>query len=141
MCDGSERIADEELIYRRIPVSLNLYNPDLNPSPDPRSFRPIKLDTNGLSLVRAKYSTPQQVAVTDHGRKYWIAVLKAGDIRACSIGALDVVPAPLPNNPGHAEIPSLTYQNRRDTDVLQLWLADNCVEILGPFPVDDSAEL
>jgi len=139
MCDGTERIADEELIYRRIPVSQNLYNPDLNPSPDPRSFRPIKLDTNGLSLVRTKYSTPQQVAETGHGKKYWIAVLKASDIRACTIQPLDVVPAPLHDYPGHAEIPSLTYQNRRDTDVLQLWLADNCLEIIGPLPEGDSA--
>ena len=135
MLDGTEPIADGEELYRRIPISNNWYDPATDSRPSPKAFRPHRADETGLSVFRAKYNTPDQVAENERGSRYYIAVLRAGDLRA---NGLEVVPKAVPPDcPGHAEILSLTYENRRTAEAegQQLLLAERlCVRIEGPFP-------
>ena len=133
MGEGTEPIEDDEELYRRIPVSMNWYDPELDAPPSPKAFRPREPEIGGLSVSRAKYKTPQEVAHNDHGRQYYVAVLRAGDLRD---RGLEVAPRPIsPDDPGHAELPDLCASNRRDTEDLQLMLAEKlCLRVIGPFP-------
>ena len=132
MLEGADPIADDEELYRRIPVSQNWYDPSLDPAPSHRAFRPLLYDRTGLSVTRAKHTTPEEEAETGKGNKYFIAVLRAGTLRNHGV---DVVPSPEARNPGHAELPGLRYEKRKQTEDLQLLLAHRlCVRIEGPYP-------
>lgn len=136
--DGTEPIAPDEVLYRRIPADkrLGLYDPELGARPSPEAFRPRQYDTTGLSLYRGKYKTPRQIAFNEQGKRFYIAELHAAALQAHGI---KVVPAPIPGDPGHAEILDLTYQNRRTDrgEELQVLLArELCVRIHGPFGTD-----
>ena len=135
MGDGTEPIADDELLFRRIPPKTNWYNPAKSPKPDHRAFGPQENDETGLSLDRQKYNdTPQEAARKGRGAQYYIAVLRAGDIRA---RGLRVEPRPRPADPGHAEISDLTYECKKTTESLnaqQTLAAELCLEVLGPVP-------
>ena len=141
MLDGTEPIADEEELYRRIPVSPNWYDPAVDSHPSPRAFRPIDEDKSGLSLYRAKYKSIRQVAENLRGKRYYVAVLRAGALREYGI---KVVPKPIPpHDLGHAEIPSLTYTNRKEQRAVeqQLLLAEKlCLRVEGPFPEIDETQ-
>lgn len=68
------------------------------------------------------------------GKLYFVAELRAGDLRAAG---LDVIPVPRENEPGHAEIPNLTYANRKDdkSEEFQVLLAHKlCPKVHGPYP-------
>ncbi len=62
MFDGSEAIADHELLYRRIPAASGFFDPQVDPNPSPLAFRPTQQDTTGLSLSRAKYKSLEEDA-------------------------------------------------------------------------------
>ncbi|MDY7009862.1 MAG: hypothetical protein SVV80_03830 [Planctomycetota bacterium] len=132
MGDGSEPMEDDEYLYRRI--LLQYFNPSQGSEPSPKAFRPRKHDETGLSVFRAKYVTPEQVAQNDRGKRYYVARLRAGDLRD---NGIKVVPRIEGHEPGHAELPDLTYDNR-STDVgeeaQQLLARRLCLEVLGPFP-------
>jgi hypothetical protein len=133
MClrDGTEAIEDDELLYRRIPEIW--HNPDVSEAPSPRAFKPTEHDLTGLSLDRAKYKSLEDAAKGQAGKRYYVAILRAGDLRARGI---DVVPKPHPDNPGHCEIPNLLYETRKQTESQekQVRLAhDLCLRIEGPF--------
>ena len=116
---GAEPIADDEILFRRIPASLNLYDPQSQPPLLPDAFRPNANDKTGLSVYRSEYKSLEETARGREGKMYYVAVLRAGDLRAAGI---EVVPRPLKDDPGHAEIPGLTYDNRR-TDRSIEWKA------------------
>lgn len=140
MGDGREPIEDDELLYRRVPEHPPFYDPATDPKPTPQAFRPHRKDTAGLSVYRAKYKTPEQVAVNPRGKRYYVAVLRAGDLRD---GGIEVVPRPESEDPGHAVLPQLTYENRQ-TDAAEeaaVLLAEKlCLEVKGPFPPAVSQE-
>lgn len=97
---GSENIADDELLYRRVPVKPPWYDPEIDSRVSPVAFRPHKdLDAEGLSLQRAIYITPEAMARNDRNKRYYVAVLSAGELR--TIG-LEIVPDPQPGKPGHS---------------------------------------
>jgi len=131
---GAEPIADDELLFRRIPASLNLYDPQCLPPLLPDAFRPNANDTTGLSVYRSKYKSVEETAHGREGKTYYVAVLRAGDLRKVGI---EVVPRPREADPGHAEIRGLTFDNRR-TDQSIEWkslLAQKlCIRVEGPFP-------
>jgi len=81
MPEGSEPVADHEILYRRIPATGGFYDPHVDPNPSPLAFRPTQLDTTGLSLSRAKYKTLEQAGQGREGKQYFVAVLRAGDLR------------------------------------------------------------
>jgi hypothetical protein len=134
--DGSEPIADYEIVYRLIPAATGFYDPSVDPRPSPLAFRPTKHDTTGLSLLRAKYTDVEQAGRGREGKQYYVAVLRAGDLRRLG---MDVVPKPLEHDPGHCEIAELTFANRKAMPFAewQALLAEQlCLRIEGPFPQD-----
>lgn len=101
-------VADEEFVFRRIPVSMSWY--DLaNNLLSPYAFNPIPNDLTGLSVTRAKLCSIEDAAKGKSKSGYYVATLRVGDLRK---HGMDVIPKPLEDNPGHAEIPELTYQNK-----------------------------
>lgn len=137
MDDECDPITDDELLYRRIPVSQGWYDSEKKLSPSPKAFRPNEVrDKTGLSVFRAKYVTMTELTQNPSGKQYYIAVLRAGDLREHGI---DVIPKPNPSSlPGHAELPSLRADNRKNDDAeeTQLLLAQKlCLRVEGPYPV------
>ena len=135
--DGTEPIDDEELLYRRIPASQDWYDPSKEPNLAVPAFRPRKYDTTGISLSRAKYKSLREAAQNPRGKSCYIAVLRAGDLRSAGI---EVVPRPEDGDPGHAEIPSLNYENRK-SDQAKEWIVllahELAKEVEGPFEGED----
>lgn len=136
---GSEPVADDELIYRRIPVSQHWYDPAADPHPLLQAFRPRTDDVTGLSVVRGEpYNTAEQAAQGPSKSGYYVAVLRVGALRAHGI---DVLPRPIAGVQGHAEIPNLTAANR-DSDeakrIMELLAERLCLRVEGPFSVRPS---
>jgi hypothetical protein len=138
--DPSTHVDDEEFVLRRIPRSTGWYDPAAD-IVDPRAFRPPERDTTGLSVSRAKSdahpdfrSAAEDAAAGGNASGYYVAVLRVGDLRAHGI---DVVSKPeLPENPGHAEIPMLTYATRKSdeaTDAISLMAGKLIIRVEGPF--------
>lgn len=129
----SEPIEDDEVLYRRVPVSQDWYDPQSDPSLAADAFKPGRHDTTGISVSRAKYKSLEEAARGRPGKSYFVAVLRAGDLRSRGI---EVVPRPGENDPGHAELPGLTYETRK-TDQASEWrtlLAQELtVRVEGPF--------
>lgn len=129
-----EPVGDEEIVYRRIPTKPEYFDPIVSPTPTPLAFRPREQDTTGLSVYRANYVSPQQVATNSRGAKFFVASLRVCDLRA---NGIDVVARPKPDEPGHAEISSLTYLERNTDSAreMQQLLAEKLwFKIEGPYP-------
>jgi hypothetical protein len=136
--DSTDPIDDEELLYRRVPASTGWYSPEAGLSP--QAFAPHKtLDATGLSVYRGKYKSVEDVARGRPGRSYYVAVLRAGDLRAKGI---EVVPRPAPGDPGHAELCQLHSRNRKTAETLerQRILAAVCLRVEGPFETNESGQ-
>jgi len=127
-------IGNGERLYRRIPVSRCYYNPEISPLLSPEAFGPDKSrDVTGISLDRASFRSPEEAAQGPSVQGYYLAVLNIEDLWKHGI---EVVPKPVPGNPGHVEIPALNSANRKETATQELkkLLAHKLVaEILGPF--------
>lgn len=125
---GAEPVADDELLFRRIP--LVWYQNGLLSH---QAFAPHKVnDTTGLSVSRAKLTSIHDAARGRFGRSYFIAVFRAKDLRKHGI---EVVPRPLPDDRAHAEFPDLRADNRKAEETLQRQqlLVELCTRVEGPF--------
>jgi hypothetical protein len=91
---GSEPVSDDELLYRRIPTSTGWYDANRVPPLEPEAFRPNRNDQAGISVARAKYKSVDQAAIGRAGKAYFVAVLRAGDLRAAG---MEVAARPLPH--------------------------------------------
>jgi hypothetical protein len=133
--DGTEPIADDELILRRIPVSQGWFDPLVAPHASPLAFRPRDDDLTGLSVVRGlPYNTFNAAAQGPSKRGYYLAVFRAGDLRGKGIHR---VPRPVPGIAGHAEITDLTVGNRDTDEARQLMVLlahELYLRVEGPFP-------
>jgi hypothetical protein len=131
---ADEPIGDDEVLYRRIPVSQNWYDPQVSLNPLPTAFRPHRDDSTGLSVLRGSpFNTAEQAAQGPSPSGYYVAVLRAGDLRAHGV---EVVPRPIEGVSGHAEIANLTAANRDsdETKSLMVLLARKmCLRVEGPF--------
>ena len=127
--NGSEPVADDEILYRRIPVSRGYYSEGLL---SPEAFHPRKDEQTGISVYRAKYKSVKDAARGKSSKGYYVAVLRAGDIRKHD---MNVAARPLPGDPGHAELPELTGDNRRtdETYMRKRRLTTLCLRVEGPF--------
>lgn len=127
--DGTESVADDELLYRRIPVSTGWYSKG---TLSPEAFDPRKEETTGISLYRAKYKSIEEAAKGKSKSGYYVAVFRAGDLRQ---NGIDVVPRPSPDDPGHGELPGLTCHNRLEPETQQrkLLLTTLPQSVEGPF--------
>lgn len=127
-----EPIGDDELLYRRVPVSTGWYDPATQEL-SPRAFHPhAKQDTTGISLSRSRYQTVQQAAQGRPGKRYYVAVLQVKDLRKHGIA---IEPRPTAENPGHVELPALRSENRRSNEAQELerLLSELTVRVEGPF--------
>lgn len=125
-------IADDELLFRRIPEATHWYRPDTG-FIDPAALSPNKNDVTGLSLGRAAFHSIEQEAAKGRvGKRYYVAVLPAAAAKA--VGAV-IVPRPLVDAPGHAEISNLTFQTRRSGESRKLVEAIRTavIRVEGPF--------
>src|SRR5690349_11055638 len=111
--EGTDPIAEDETLYRRIPVSMNWYKDGLL-SLD--AFDPRKDETTGISIYRAKYKTIEEAAKGKSKQGYFVAILLAGELRQ---NGFRVEPKPLPGDPGHSELPDLTCDNRETPETIQ----------------------
>jgi hypothetical protein len=114
-----EPISDQEILFRRIPVSTGWYDPSRTPPLEPEAFRANRNDLAGISLSRAKYKTVEQAAEGRPGKSYYVAAFRAGDIRAAG---MHVVASPTPADASHAEIANLTYDSRKSKQAVE-WRA------------------
>ncbi len=130
-----EPIDDDERLFRRIPESTGWFDPGSSPpSLSFYAFRPGKHDSTGLSVYRERYKAIEEVARPRSGKRYYVAVLRAGDLREHGI---TVEPKPLEGDPGHSEITVLTYENRKQNKSLErqkLLSEVLTLKIEGPFP-------
>ena len=133
--DGTEPIADEEFLYRRIPASTDWYSTETGLKPE--AFGPLKTDATGLSISRAKYKSIEEAARGRPGKSYYVAVLRAGDLRQ---NGIEPAPKPMPDDPGHAELPDLNADNRKTDQTLELQrvLVSLTLRVEGPFAPADS---
>lgn len=130
MGDESEPITDEEVLYRRVPASTGWYSRETGLKPE--AFAPRQDDTTGLSVSRGKYKSIEEAARGRPGKTYYVAVLRAGDLRKQGIA---IEPRPRAGDPGHSELPDLNSGNRKTTETLerQRVLASLCLCVEGPF--------
>jgi hypothetical protein len=132
---GLEPIGDEEFLYRRIPASMDWYDPATQ-TVQPEAFGPNKnRDFTGISVSRSKYASVQDAARSQPGKRYYVAVLSAKDIRRAG---MSIEPRPqLPDkfDPSHAELPDLNAGNYKDSVTLerQRTLARLVLSVEGPI--------
>ena len=133
MGDGTEPIEDDELLYRR--VRVDDFDPEQDKYPPRQAFHPSRHDDTGVSVFRAKYTSLEEAARNDRGKQYYVAVFCAGDLRKHGI---EIVPRPeFPDQPGHAELPGMTYASRKEDQVKeweQLLAQKLCFGVEGPLP-------
>jgi hypothetical protein len=128
--DESEPISDDEILYRRVPISMEWIDPH---GVSAEAFAPRKEDHLGLSVFRAKFLPLEEAARGSSKQGYYVLELRAGDLRGAGI---DIVPAPIADKAGHAEIPALKYERPESDASLEIrqLLADRLVrKIHGPF--------
>lgn len=123
-------IGDDELLYRRVPVSTGWYSQG---GLSPEAFNPRKgFDTSGISMSRAKHTSLEDAAKGTSKQGYYIVILRAGDLRK---HGFRVDSRPTPDDPGHAELPDLndTSLNTNQAREMMLVLSKLSLKIEGPF--------
>ena len=128
--DESDPIADDEILYRRVPVSKEWIDEH---GVSAEAFAPRKDDLTGLSVYRQRFLTLEDAARGASKQGYYVIELRAGDLRNAGI---DIVATPLEGVRGHAEIPGLKYENPASNESLEIRqiVADRLiVRIHGPF--------
>jgi hypothetical protein len=136
VCNGIDPIDDDELLYRRVPLSQNWYDFD-SQELNAQAFAPNKnRDTTGLSVSRAKYKSLEDAARGQPGKSYLVAIVRAGDLARAGI---QVVPRPGDGadfDPAHAELLELNAGNYKSTETLERMRklsCELCLGVEGPF--------
>jgi hypothetical protein len=129
-CDGTEPVAEDEILYRRVPVSMGWCS---ETDVSPNAFDPRDDETTGISIYRAKYKSIEAAAKGRSKRGYFIVVFRASDLLRAGIR---IEPRPLLDDIGHAELPQLTSQTR-DSDEAKSFMVKLATmlwaRIEGPF--------
>lgn len=142
MDNGVDPIADDELLYRRVPESTGWYNPSTGIL-SPLAFAPHKeRDRTGLSVSRARFrGSPRDEALRGRpGRTYYVAVLRAGDLRSSGIAIVPSPHTPDGFDDAHAQLPDLNSGNRKSNETLQrqrLLAETLSLRVEGPFTVPE----
>jgi hypothetical protein len=131
-------ISNDEVLYRRIPKSMNWHHPGEVVEVDDEAFRPHKVnDTTGLSFQRARsddhpeFMSIEQAAFGPSPKGYVVALLSVGTLRKLGV---QIDPRALEGNPGHAEIPQLNSHNRTSDEGVALMrlLAASVIRVVDP---------
>jgi len=112
-----EPIGDDEVLYRRIPVSTAWYADKVIYGD---AFQPRKDEHTGISLFRDKFRTVEEVAKGKAKQGYYVASLRVSDLRRAGI-----IVEPRPDTPegwdnAHVEIPGLNAGNRQTNEAEEL---------------------
>ncbi|NQV25708.1 MAG: hypothetical protein HQ518_15225 [Rhodopirellula sp.] len=149
----TDRVSDDEIIYRRVPARPQWCIPGDPVQITVDAFSPLKStkdrlgDVDGLSVTRAKssanpsFATPADVAGAGPSPAgYFVLELRVSDLQKLG---LSVVPDPKPDNPGHALIPEIHEAVRKQaaTKALQNSLVQNVQAIYGRFVRNEKGEL
>jgi hypothetical protein len=133
-------IDDDEILYRRVPVSTDWYAGGVLQG---EAFSPRKDEASGISVFRAKFKSVEEVAKGQSAKGYYVVSLLAAELRA---NAIDVEPSPeVPSgwDESHAELPQLNAANRKSSEVLMLKerLAQlgTRIPVQGPFKPESPA--
>jgi len=136
----STPIADEELLFRRVPASMGWYDPTTGVL-SPEAFHPNKQrDATGISVSREKFKSIEEAARGLPGKSYYVAVLCAGDLRR---NGIEVVPRPETQagyDPAHAELPNLNASSYKADETLErqrVLVEELCLRVKGPFSSPD----
>jgi len=131
----TDELEDDEFVFRRIPASKTDWV--IEGEVMPEAYSPRVDDNTGISVTRKKYKSLIEAAKGMSPRGYYIAVLRVGDLRAKGI---EVVHQPYLKDDkydrSHAEISLITYQNRKQPEVIEAIrsLAEELtLGIQGPF--------
>ena len=126
MIDQADPVTSDEFVLRRIPGNPDYYKPELDTPIVRTAFEPNRNDTDGVSLYRALFVSPEEVwSSGNKPRGYYVAQLSVYAIEALG---LTVVPAPRKDDlPGHAIIPELRLSefkaDKRTSKTIQRELA------------------
>lgn len=138
---GSEPtpIEDDEILYRRIPVSKQWFD---GKTIYAEAFAPRSDEHSGLSLFRAKFRSLEEVAKGKSKKGYYVASLSVAELRRAGI-AVEPRPDTLEGwDDAHVELPELTAANRQtnEAETLQVQLAEIALmrKVEGPFVAADA---
>jgi len=136
MC-SPEEIGNDEIICRRVSANSGWYDP-VRGEVKPEAFKP-RVGDEGVSVdrlasdVHPNFRSTKESAAGQAGKEYYAVCLSVASLREHGI---EVVSQPLGENPGHAEIVDLTYENRKSDSSLEImtFLAHEAVlRVEGPF--------
>jgi len=82
MADEPTPIEDDEILYRRIPVSKEWYD---GKTVYAEAFEPRSNEHSGISLFRAKFRSLEEVAKGPAKQGYYVASLSVADLRRVGI--------------------------------------------------------
>ena len=143
MNDEVAPVTDDELLYRRIPASTGWYD-ERTGYLSPQAFGPHKeRDQTGLSVSRARFrgSERDEALRGRPGKTYYVAVLRAGELRRCGIEVEARPQTPVGYDRAHAELSDLRSETRKWNETLQrqeLLAEELCIRVEGPFTVPES---
>jgi len=137
--EPNDPIQPEEIVLRRVPEAQMNGGPPFNLSANAFDPHPTR-DTDGLSVYRRAFHTPQEAADfrTKSKSRAWVAELPVSAITALG---LTIEPKPLdatadlPAQPGHAVIPALNSADRKapKVDEWKQQLVAAVTHVNGPF--------
>jgi len=134
MANEPTPIDDNEILYRRIPVSKQWYN---GKTVYAEAFEPRPDEHSGISLFRARFRSLEEAAKGMAKQGYYVAVLSVADLKRVGI-----IVEPRPETPNgwddaHVELPGLTAKDRQtdEAETLQAQLAEIAAKrkVEGPF--------
>lgn len=132
-------IGDDELLYRKVSVNSKRYDLEQGEL-KPLAVYPREEDTTGISFDRAQskahpeFHSIEEAAQGPSPNGYYVIVFRAGDLRS---HGMSIVADPLEDNPGHALLQDLTYDNRKEPssrEKMVLLAHRLVVRVEGPFP-------
>lgn len=137
MCaDGNDPVADDELVMRRVSTASMWYDPQASPPLNWLAFKPNQNDTNGVSVWRGKYLTPDDVAKMNArpNRRYYVVAIQVAALRGSGI---EVIASPQEGGAGHASLANLNSSAYdQDPDLVRemaIRASELNAEIYGPF--------
>jgi len=115
VADEIDPVSPDEFVLRKVPDRPSYYDPSL-PQPVSRlAFAPTERDTDGISLFRSVFTTPEMVSALSKPKGCWITQLIA---QAFFDFDLTIKPDPLrPGWPrGHSLVPELNWAARQQKE-------------------------
>ena len=132
MPDPLAQVARQEVLFRKL--LLTHYSRKSGLPSSPEAFKPIKADTDGLSMIRQLFTEPMGCVRGKVGKKYWVAELEASSL----IDLFQTMnPDPTFELPGHCLVNSITYQRPLPPKLEEVALALTTVvrRVHGPFEI------